>query len=175
MSGARWSVPRWGIAVAVAVALAATVGAVMVLRGVSGEATTAGPVGGVRPATAAFAGLTAGRLRVGGKDLAVVVADSLAEREQGLRGHAAAAPYDGMLFVFGSDTDVSFTMAGVPAPLEIGFYDPSGRRADRLTMEPCAGTDATCPRYTAARPFRYALEVAPGALPPGRLTRSPAP
>ena len=174
MSGVRRCVPGWGIAVAVA--LAATVGAVMVLRGAGGEATTVGPVGGVRPATAPFAGLTVGRLRVGRKDLSVVVADSLAEREQGLRGRAAAAPYDGMLFVFGSDADadVSFTMAGVPAPLEIGFYDPSGRRVDRLSMEPCAGTDATCPRYTVARPFRYALEVAPGALPPGRLTRAPS-
>lgn len=121
------------------------------------------------PAGAPFASSTAGTIRVGGRAVDVVVADSLDERVQGLRGRPDAAPYSGMLFVFPTDSTVAFTMAGVPAPLEIAFFDAAGRRVDQLRMEPCQGTDATCPVYESSTPFRYALETAPGEMPSGRL------
>jgi uncharacterized membrane protein (UPF0127 family) len=74
-----------------------------------------------------------------------------------------------MLFVFEADTRAAFTMAGVPAPLDIAFYAADGTRVDKLRMEPCVGTDATCPAYQSSAPFRYSLETVPGALPAGSL------
>jgi uncharacterized membrane protein (UPF0127 family) len=121
------------------------------------------------PATAPFTGNTEGTITVGGAAVHVVVADGEPERVAGLRGRDDAAPYDGMLFVFDADTTVAFTMAGVPAPLEIGFYAADGTPVDRLRMDPCQGTDATCPVYESSGAFRYALETTPGAFPRGRL------
>ena len=162
-------IPRWGIVAAVS--LAAVVGTILVTRGVGGDPAP-GPLRSVRPAAAPFRGLGAGEIRVGERTWSVVVADDLAEREQGLRGRASAAPYDGMLFVFGSDSEVSFTMAGVPAPLDVVFYDVAGHPVAHRRMVPCAGTDATCPLYSAGVPFRYALETASGAGPgPGARMR----
>jgi uncharacterized membrane protein (UPF0127 family) len=123
----------------------------------------------VEPAVAPFAGLTAGTIEVGGRRLRVVVADEEDERIQGLRQKSDAAPYDGMLFVFPSDALVSFTMAGVPEPLEIVFYGKDGGVVDRLHMTPCAGTDASCPAYTPRGAFRYALETGSGAVYEGSL------
>src|SRR5262249_51705718 len=139
----------------------------------SGSSPGAAPSPGVvrdrGSARAPFASLSAGTVRVGVRDLRVVVADTESEREQGLRGRRDASPYDGMIFVFPSDSTVAFTMAGVPAPLDIGFYGADGALVDQLRMEPCAGTDATCPVYQARHPFRYALETAPDGLPSGGL------
>lgn len=142
-----------------------------VLDGGSSSAATAtdAVVRDVGPATAPFAGLTAGTVTVGGRAIEVVVADSLAERVQGLRGRSDAAPYAGMLFVFPEDSTVAFTMSGVPEPLQIAFFDERGRRVDTLRMEPCFGTDARCPVYESSKPYRYTLETAPGEMPTGRL------
>jgi uncharacterized membrane protein (UPF0127 family) len=129
-----------------------------------------GVVRSTESARAPFAGLTAGTISVGGKQLRVVVADDDAERSQGLRQKVDASPYDGMLFVFPSDGLVSFTMATVPEPLEIVFFDVAGRVVDRLHMEPCpSGTDATCPSYTPKGAFRYALETGDGVVYEGPL------
>ena len=136
-------------------------------------AAIAGSAGGVVSdavaAAAPFENLTAGTIRVGDREVLVVVADSEVERAAGLRGRTGATPYAGMLFVFDADTRAAFTMAGVPAPLDIAFYAADGSQVDRLRMEPCAGTDATCPIYQPSSPFRFALEAGPGALPAGSL------
>lgn len=134
----------------------------------SGPATSR-VVSGVGPAQAPFETLTAGTIRVGGRPVDVVVADSRGERVRGLRGRPDPAPYAGMLFVFPADSTVAFTMAGVPGALDIAFFDARGRRVDQLRMAPCAGTDATCPVYEADGAYRYTLETAPGEMPTGRL------
>lgn len=123
-------------------------------------------------ASAPYGGYTLGSLRIGDTTLTVVVADDDAERVQGLRGRSDASPYEGMLFVFPQGTRAAFTMAGVPGPLDIGFYDNSGKNVGKLLMQPCPnGTDATCPIYQIDEPFRYALETAGGRLPAGSLSR----
>lgn len=132
--------------------------------------TVAAALAEARPARSPFPGLTEARLRVGGEDLRVVVADETGERSQGLRRRRDLGPYDGMAFVYSEPTDTAFTMSTVPVPLEIGFYDGAGRVVSRLRMEPCAGTDAECPRYRPDGPFRYAIETLAGELPAGRLT-----
>lgn len=155
-------------------------GAVLLLAGVAlvgwalvGTPRANGPapvvVIGSGPARAPFTGLTEADVVVGDRTLRVVVADDLDERVEGLRGRVDAAPYGGMLFVFPGDATTGFTMAGVPAPLDLAFFDGTGRRLGDLAMAPCADTDATCPGYFAPRPYRFALETAAGAMPPGDL------
>ena len=121
------------------------------------------------PATAPFRGLTEARVDVGGRCLRVAVADSLAEREAGLRGRSDLGLYDGMLFVFEVPTGVAFTMSGVPVPLEIGFYRRDGARNSVRHMKPCPKVEAECPLYRASSEFVYALETLKGKLPAGAV------
>lgn len=121
-------------------------------------------------AHAPFAGLTATRVRIGGHEVRVVIADSDNERTEGLRKRRDLGSYRGMLFDFRGDTTTSFTMSTVPVALDIGFYDASGRVVDRLRMEPCAGSETECPAYSAKGEFRYAVETLAAKLPRGRLS-----
>jgi uncharacterized membrane protein (UPF0127 family) len=123
-----------------------------------------------RAAAPPFGRFTETKVLVGGRALRVVVADDEAERVQGLRGRADLDGYDGMLFVFPSPTRTPFTMAGVPVPLDVGFYDGRGGAVGQLRMAPCQGTDAACPVYDIDRVFSFAVETPAGALPAGDLT-----
>ena len=179
----RPSAARLGAAAFAVVAVALLVFGIVRLAGGgdgSSSADASSGLSGLRaavraatPAAAPFAGLTSTRVAIGGRPLHVVVADSESERETGLRRRSDIGPYDGMLFAFPSPSTVGFTMSTVPVPLDIGFYDASGRVVDRLRMTPCAGTDQTCPVYRARGPFSYALETLAGRLPPGRLGVAP--
>jgi uncharacterized membrane protein (UPF0127 family) len=122
------------------------------------------------PAVAPFAGLTQTELSVGGRCRRVVVADTLPERVDGLTGRSTLGPYAGMLFVFGEPSTSSFTMAGVPVPLEIGFYAGDGSPVSRRHMKPCPAARAECPSYTAGGAYSYALETTSGELPDGALS-----
>jgi uncharacterized membrane protein (UPF0127 family) len=114
-------------------------------------------------AHAPFAGLTEARLGLDDRCLRVLVADSESERHEGLRGITDFAGYDGMLFVYGSDSLARYTMSGTPTPLDIGWYAADGSPVDHTTMTPCIdGTDATCPIYASEGAYRYALETAAG-------------
>jgi uncharacterized membrane protein (UPF0127 family) len=122
------------------------------------------------PAGAGFPGLTETRLAVGARCLRLVVADELEERVDGLRGRERLGPYDGMLFVYEAPSTSSFTMSGVPVPLDIGFYGGRGRRVDREELEPCPQADASCPPYSSGSRYRFALETLRGELPSGALS-----
>jgi uncharacterized membrane protein (UPF0127 family) len=123
------------------------------------------------PATAPFEGLGEVHVGIGDRCLRLAVADSLDERVAGLRNHTDLGPYDGMLFVFQGPTDVSFTMAGVTVPLEIGFYAPDGSRNNALLMRPCPHkAEPECPAYRADGQYLYAVETPKGGLPAGPLT-----
>jgi len=153
----------------------ATACALVALWGPSAGAalTTRSVPAAVRAATAAqapFPDLTTTNVHVGGDALHVVVAKTESQRELGLRRRSNLGPYAGMLFVFGQNTTVSFTMSTVPVALEIGFYASNGRSVDRLRMQPCPRAEADCPVYQARRSFRYALETLVGGLPPGALS-----
>jgi uncharacterized membrane protein (UPF0127 family) len=122
------------------------------------------------PAASPFAGLTETELAVGGRCRRVVVADTPIERVEGLTGRSSLGPYAGMLFVFGEPSSSSFTMSGVPVPLEIGFYAADGSPVSRRHMKPCPEARADCRSYTAAGAYSYALETASGDLPEGALS-----
>jgi uncharacterized membrane protein (UPF0127 family) len=157
--------------VAVAGVALLVVGGLLLWRAVRDDETDGARevVVGVREAGRSFPSLTAGTIRVGQRDLDVVIADDAGERIQGLRERSDASPYAGMLFVFDGDSTGPFTMATVLDPLDIAFFAADGRRVDQLRMVPCRGTDATCPAYRSSAPYRYALETAAGEMPGGRL------
>jgi uncharacterized membrane protein (UPF0127 family) len=163
---------RFAIAVALAVSSLVAMAVIVVLAlGDDDEPAPAPfPFGATQPARAPFEGLTAGRVALGDDCLDVVIADSPAERSEGLRGRTDTDPYDGMLFVYSSDADLRFTMSGVDEPLDIGWYAADGTPVDRARMEPCPdGSDDTCPTYASEEDYRFALEKAAGQLGPGAL------
>jgi len=113
-----------------------------------------------------FDAFSEARVAVGSRCLRVLVASSPSQRVQGLRAVRSIAPYDGMLFVFPSDTTARFTMADTPLPLDATFFSEQGTPVDDVVMTPCpAGTDATCPAYAAKGRYRYALERPAGSAP----------
>jgi uncharacterized membrane protein (UPF0127 family) len=123
------------------------------------------------------------RIGVGASCLRVQVADTREKRSQGLRDRGDMDGYDGMIFEFPDvlpgpgmmdHAKTRFTMSNVKFALTIGFYDESGLRVDALDMEPCTGTDGTCPSYGAKGDFRTAIETPRGKLPDGPLTACPS-
>jgi uncharacterized membrane protein (UPF0127 family) len=162
-----WTRTRSRLAAAVAVALVSAVGSgIVVARWVSGDGRAPIPLGlRASPAGAPFAGYREVRVAIDGRCVRVVVADTRARRERGLRGVDDLRPYEGMLFAERGDSDAAFTMAGVDMPLDITWYAPAGFRLDATRMRPCPRTDATrCPVYRSQRPYRFALEAPAGAL-----------
>jgi uncharacterized protein len=114
------------------------------------------------------------KILVGASCLRVQVADTPERRAQGLKHRDTVAPYDGMIFEFDRTVQSTyFTMSEVRFPLTIGFYDQNGLRVDSQDMEPCSGSNSTCPRYGSRAPFQRALEVPKGRLPEGPLGTCP--
>jgi uncharacterized membrane protein (UPF0127 family) len=123
---------------------------------------------------AAFADKKVG---VGSSCLHVLVADTPEKRAEGLRHRNTLTGYDGMIFEFGQTMNhekTRFTMSDVKFPLTIGFYNESGLRVDATDMEPCSGSDSSCPSYGAKDNFNIAIETPRGKLPDGPLTACPA-
>ena len=93
-----------------------------------------------------------------------LLAETAAQQARGLMERTDIGGYDGMLFRFASDTTSTFYMKDTPLPLSIAFFDAAGQFVSTTDMAPCIH-QASCPTYSAARPYRYALEVPQGALP----------
>jgi uncharacterized membrane protein (UPF0127 family) len=132
-----------------------------------------GPAGSSTPTSAASL-FEERRVLVGDRCLSVQVANTDATRGQGLRERQSLGAYHGMLFEFPALTTAKFTMSNTLIPLTIGFYDETGQPVDVLDMDPCPQGGDSCPIYGAKAPFRTALEVAKGQLPPGPLGACPA-
>ena len=93
-----------------------------------------------------------------------ILAETPAQQSRGLQTRTDLGGYDGMLFVFPSDTTVTFYMRNTPLPLSIAWFDSAGRFVSSADMIPCADRPG-CPTYAAERAYRYALEVPRGGLP----------
>ena len=110
---------------------------------------------------------------VGETCLKLLVADTPEERASGLRYRESELDrVDGMLFVLEAPQVQgagAFTMSGVVAPLEVGFYGADLKRLGGHVMEPCAGTIADCPQYRASEGWQFGIETMPGKLPAGDL------
>ena len=90
----------------------------------------------------------------------VEVADEPAERERGLMGRDDLADGEGMVFLFGGPTTVSFWMKDTRIPLSIAFWNAQGRIIAILDMPPCAADP--CPTYAPGLPYVGAIEVPRG-------------
>ena len=163
---------RGRLALAAVVAIVTlTVAAVLAVRLLSSDEGAAGfDLGEVRAASARFPDFSETRVKLGDRCLRVLLARTPAQRSQGLRAVRDLAPYDGMLFVYSSNSKNRYTMADTLLPLDIGWYAADGERVDRARMVPCPkGTDATCPTYGSDGSYRYALELAADQLGGGPL------
>lgn len=115
------------------------------------------------PPTPTIAGFpTSWDISIDGRDLAVAVAATPAERSQGLMGLADLGGLDGMIFVWDGETQAAFWMKDTLIPLDIAFFRTGGVFVDMLRMEPCS--EDPCPLYSAALPYRYAVEAPAGDL-----------
>ena len=85
------------------------------------------------------------------------VAASDASRMLGLMHRTALPPNGGMLFVFDEVDRHCMWMKNTPLPLSVAFVDERGAIVNIADMQPHT-EDAHC----AARPARYALEMAQG-------------
>jgi uncharacterized membrane protein (UPF0127 family) len=94
--------------------------------------------------------------------VAVEIADTPAEREQGLMGRTTLPDGAGMVFVFPEDQRGAFWMKDTLIPLSIAFYAADGRIVKILDMEPCDADP--CPLYDPGVAYRGALEVNQGAF-----------
>ena len=163
---------RARLAVAIAIAFVSAAGiVVLAVHWLASDTRAAVPRGlretrAVRP----FAGYREVGIEFGSRCVRVVVADTPAKRERGLRGVANLGAYGGMLFAQRSDSSTAFTMAGVSAPLDITWYSSAARSVGASRLRPCPHAGAAqCPVYANARPYRFALETPDGVMAPGAL------
>jgi uncharacterized membrane protein (UPF0127 family) len=106
--------------------------------------------------------LPTGELRVarGGETLlalTVEIAETPGSRARGLMGVDSLDEDRGMAFLFDSPSRGSFYMMNVVIPLDIAFWEPSGRIVDILQMEPCR--EDPCRLYKPSKSYVGALEV----------------
>ncbi|MGF1616953.1 MAG: DUF192 domain-containing protein [Acidimicrobiia bacterium] len=97
---------------------------------------------------------------VGDDRLVVALADTSAERSQGLRAAPDLGGLDGMLFIHDAEGPVSYTMMDTLIPLDIWFIDAGGTIVGTTEMEPC--DSEPCPSYPSPRPVLWVLETEMG-------------
>jgi uncharacterized protein len=98
-------------------------------------------------------------------DSCLLLADTTELRERGLMDvtDESLGGYDGMLFLFDSDTTVPFYMRNTPMPLSLAYLSSTGAIVSALDMAPC-GDSSSCPLYLPPRAYRMAIEVPKGRL-----------
>jgi len=96
--------------------------------------------------------------------LTVRIADDRAERAAGFQYICPQLFHDNaILFVFSSSLQAQFHMRNVYAPLDIAFFDKSGKIVKIMSMRPAAWEKNGQSRfYGPAARFRYALEARVG-------------
>ena len=86
------------------------------------------------------------------------------QRARGLMTVTDLRGYPGMIFRYGADSTGGYYMRNTPMPLSIAWFAADGTFVSSADMAPCEDrTD--CPTYSAAGPYRFALEVPQGQLP----------
>ena len=88
------------------------------------------------------------------------MADTTAERAQGLMGRESLLWNRGMLFVFEDERVWTFWMRHTLIPLDIVFLDQELVVVDVQTMQPERENESeSLPVYTSAAPAMYAIEI----------------
>jgi uncharacterized membrane protein (UPF0127 family) len=109
-------------------------------------------------------------IAVGGSPLTVTLAETTAQRSQGLRGiEELPQGVDGMLFAWDAPASATFGMRDTLIPLDIWWFDQDGRLLGSTEMTTCP--DGDCVSYGSPGPIQWALETpvgefdfAPGSL-----------
>jgi uncharacterized membrane protein (UPF0127 family) len=107
-------------------------------------------------------GFEVATVRLDGADWLVAVADDSALRARGLMQVVELGDLDGMLFAWPEEVQARFTMMNTLIPLDIAFFDGTGKLIEVLEMVPCEGEP--CPGYGIDSAFRWAMEAPAGAL-----------
>ena len=92
--------------------------------------------------------------------LTVEVADTDAERREGLSGRSSLAADTGMVFVWDGPVETTFWMKDTLIPLSIAFVAEGGRILAIHEMTPCEADP--CATYGAPAPFSAAVEAPAG-------------
>jgi hypothetical protein len=93
-----------------------------------------------------------------------LLANTPQQRAKGLMGRRSLDGYEGMAFVYAADSNDAYFMRNTLLPLGIAFFSQAGMFLSSAQMPPCPDTTVTCPQYSAAAPFRLALEARIGVL-----------
>ena len=104
----------------------------------------------------------------------VEVADDAAERAQGLMFRESMAKFSGMLFLYDSPQPVAFWMRNTLIPLDMLFFDASGR-LERIRTNATPHDETPIP---GGDDIRYVLEINGGlsrdfGIDPGAVIRHP--
>jgi uncharacterized membrane protein (UPF0127 family) len=96
---------------------------------------------------------------IGGEKIAVALAITDAQRQQGLSGTQSLKEGEGMLFVFSDDGPHHFWMKDMNYSIDIIWIDSDGRI---VHIEPSLSPDTYPTSYGPDTPSRYVLEVNAG-------------
>ncbi|MBU1120239.1 DUF192 domain-containing protein [Patescibacteria group bacterium] len=88
----------------------------------------------------------------------VELADTADERRLGLSFKKYLGDYDGMLFVYNTETNAPFWMKDMQIPIDMIFFDSQGFIVDiKEAQAPCTAT--YCPSIVSKKSYMYVLEV----------------
>ena len=97
-----------------------------------------------------------------GHRYAVEIADTDAERAQGLMFRTEMAPDRGMLFIHRANEMQAYWMKNTKIPLDILYFDPQLQLvSSSLNTPPCSLGDG-CPPYPSSAPAQFVLELNAG-------------
>jgi len=102
------------------------------------------------------------KFKIGGQAIEAYVADTDANRSEGLMNVTKLPENTGMLFVFDGQQTLSFWMKNTLIPLAIGFIDNKGTLVDIQEMIPASPVQLQVPTYQSRKPATYALEMNKG-------------
>lgn len=97
-------------------------------------------------------------ITVGGRTVRMQLAVSPLEMQRGLMERRDLGTDDGMLFVYGRPTRMSFWMRDTPLPLDIGFFDSLGELKEVYPMFPYDETEV----HSRSGQLQLALEMNQG-------------
>ena len=98
---------------------------------------------------------------IDGSSLTVALAETSAQRSQGLRGvETLPEGVDGMLFAWDVPIEATFGMRDTLITLDIWWFDEAGSLLASTEMSPCP--DGDCVSYRSPGPVLWALETPAG-------------
>lgn len=98
-------------------------------------------------------------VRIGGRDVRVLLADTPAKRTQGLSGRSGLGENEGMLFIFPEEGMYGFWMKDMNFSIDIIWIDSDGKV---VHIAKSASPDSYPTSFSPPKPARYVLEVRAG-------------